>query len=138
MSRRHRPLSQLTLAFLALWLGLWPAADAVTGVSRTIVVEPVAATTISNGAAKACLLVEATVLSCCQLATSPEAPEPSCCGQTREQCARCFSLGGVVLMAVNQWNLEPDLDPRETLAAATEVGESRTLQPPVPPPWAIS
>ncbi len=138
MSRRHLPIQQIILATLALWLGLWPAADAVTGTSQVVVAVPMPPAPVASCAATECVLVEAATLSCCQMTTSPEAPESPCCGKQMEQCARCFCLGGVVLFAVNQWTLEPDLAVRGTIAAATETGTSRTLQPPVPPPLAIS
>jgi len=98
----------------------------VTGISRTIVVRTTAAeTTPSTDCTRSC--DEADAASC------PRGQN----GQTA-RCCQCFWLGGITLLGAAQVSLDPDVAQVGTLCPCSEVGRTHHLQPPVPPPWALS
>jgi hypothetical protein len=138
MSRHRFPVRRIACAALTLWLGLWPAADAVTGASLTIVVEAATEDAGARCPLPPSLMDRIEAPACCPLDRTSVAADSGCCQTERARCCRCFSLGGMVLFAVAQWTLDTDQAVRGTVSAAGMVGPSRHLQPPVPPPWAVS
>ena len=122
-------LTRITiLAALAAWIGLWPAADAVTGASRTIYV----VADLVPDLATEC--TPATAPNCCDSPCSAESDVPACSGSTSTQCGRCFCVSGLVYYVSAP--LPPDLQPESQgcVTCSNCQASTRSLQPPVPPP----
>jgi hypothetical protein len=138
MPRHLPPVRRIACAVLTLWLGLWPAADAVTGASWTVIVEPATEQAGARCPLPASIIDGSAAPECCPLSNRTDSPDSGCCEAKQSRCCRCFSLGGMVLFAVAQWTLDADQVVRGTVSAAGMDAPSRHLQPPVPPPWAAS
>ncbi|MEZ4388537.1 MAG: hypothetical protein R3D98_13390 [Candidatus Krumholzibacteriia bacterium] len=140
---RHRVAVtiRIVLGAFALWLGLWPAGDAATDASRTVVV--IVREVPAPAAASACSLEHPADPTgddapCCHRACSGRAADGHCPVGKTSRCSQCFSLGGMVLFAASRPSLEPDLALLGTLCPCGQVERSRPLQPPVPPPWRVA
>jgi len=127
--------TRIILGALVLWIGLWPAADAVTGASRVTVV--LADAVPVSGCCGSCRPEPAPEEPSGGCPNSTEAASP-CSGAKTSRCGQCFNLGGMVLFAVCCDGLDPELQCLGTTTAHHVEGASRHLQPPVPPPWALS
>lgn len=138
MSRHRFPVRRIACAALTLWLGLWPAADAVTGVTQVVVVEPATADAGERCRLPDSIIEQAAATGCCALAEAFDAAASDCCESKQSRCCRCYTLGGMVLFAVAQWSLDPHQVDRGAVSAAAIFKPSRHLQPPVPPPWSLS
>lgn len=126
MTRSPSRSLRLPLGILALWLGLWPMGDAVTGSSQVMVMpEPAAAPA-------ACCPGETSEPSCCST------EDPSDCNDRLMRCCDCLLLGGLVFHTAAQAPVEPDPAPVSILETAAVFGPTRDLQPPTPPPVAPS
>ena len=141
MRRSSDLATQVALSALALWMGLWPAGDAITGASRTVVV--MVSEVPATAAASACSLEHPADpadhdAGCCRSSCDRGDAARRCpTGKTSRSC-HCLSLGGMVLFAAAQPTLETDHALVGTLCSCCLVGPSRHLQPPVPPPWSIA
>jgi hypothetical protein len=176
---------RILLGLLALWLGLWPAADGATGASRGLATPlPGAATettpaspaaTTAASAPDAPAAASSACGGCCCDRTAPSAgpadadvaraapgatdaatpptdhpagccptPDPaapavpSCPAGKTARCVSCCGAGGMVLFATATVSLEADHAVVGTLGPCCERGDSRHLQPPVPPPWPVA
>lgn len=116
---------------LVLWLGLWPAVDAATGVSRTVYVVSAPA-----GTEFVCDMVGSSsapedVPSCCGSTCDPEPVEPGCNGAG---CGRCFCHSGLVLDIPDDFTTAPELELAGRVSSGDLKATTRSLCPPVPPP----
>ena len=122
-------LTRITiLAALAAWIGLWPAADAVTGASRTIYV---VADFVPDPATEC---TTATAPNCCGSPCSAETDAPACGRPAATRCGQCFCISGLVFFTPGE--LPPDLqpEPQGCVTCSNCQVSTRSLQPPVPPP----
>ncbi|MBM4116634.1 hypothetical protein FJ251_02685 [bacterium] len=150
----YRLAIRIALGALALWLGLWPACDAVTGLAaRSQIALPQVAAEPSGccseeppaeptcaAAARHCAAAEAAPpgAGCAHAKTTGPDAEGACTGTKAARCGQCFCLGGLVLFATVCLTIDPDLAPVGTLPAASEASASRhprpLLRPPIVPP----
>ncbi len=150
--------STVALAALALWLALWPAADAITGASNTVLdlSSPGAAPTAhcadapdelsdcasapscsrmlaANQGAKAC----GDTRSRCATDPIPDSEgDLACAGTNAARCGQCQCIGGLVLFAASPPQFSPDLELVGTLSAARFDEASRCPRPLLRPPMA--
>ena len=116
------------LAALAAWIGLWPAADAVTGVSRTMYVVVDVTTDLADE------YTPTTASTCCNSPCSAKADAPACGRPASTRCGQCFCVSGLVLFTPSE--IPPDLqpEPRGCVLCSNCQTSTRSIQPPVPPP----
>lgn len=113
-----RPL-RLALGLLALWLGLWPAGDAVSGSSFTMV------------------MPETAPPPCC---SGPAQDPPDCAAGARNGCdamakhCRCLLLGGLAFHAAERLAIGPDPASSGLPAPAAVFAPTREPEPPEHPP----
>lgn len=143
-----RPSARLALAALALWLGLWPACDAVTSLSARSQLVPtpaVAAPAACCGERDAGATPCASRAPQCHAAKTPKAApdcphakgtcsEGDCAGTKAARCAQCFSVGGLLLFATPCLSVDPELALIGTLGATRIARASRQPQPLLRPP----
>ncbi len=143
---------QLALGALALWLGLWPASDAVTGASRTVIVltpavaeqapccgkGPAPATTCAAAAAscRAASAAAPTAQACSDSEAACAKAKAACSGTKTARCGQCICTSGLVLFATASPRIDPQLDLVGTLCASSMIRLSRHLRPPLRPPMA--
>lgn len=152
---RYRLAIRIVLGALALWLGLWPACDAVTSLSARsqlvplpVVVtpaaccgEPVADSGACASRASRCpatTTAPATRTAGCAHAEAPCADgDGACSGTKAARCAQCICLGGLLLFATPCLSIDPELALVGTLGASRIARSSRQpqplLRPPIPP-----
>lgn len=143
---------RIVLGALALWLGLWPACDAVTSLSALSQLVPVAAAPAVAPAA-CCGEPAADAGHCAAQASRCHAAKPTartagcaqaegpctdgdgaCAGTKAARCAQCFSLGGLLLFATTCLSVDPELALVGTLGASRVARASRRPQPLLRPP----
>jgi hypothetical protein len=130
--------TRIIIAALALWLGLWPSADAATGASRVIVMaEDAAPARACCGGCPDVGRSADTPPEPCGHGSSESAPA-SCPIAASGRCSVCASTGGLVLFAVAIDVLDPPLCCLGLASLADEALVSTHRQPPVPPPWLLS
>ena len=118
-------LTRITiLAVFTAWIGLWPAADAVTGASRTMFVVADVAPDLAGECAS----------TCCNSPCSAETDAPACGRPAATRCGQCFCISGLVFFTPDE--LPPDLQPelQGRVSCSNCQVSTRSLQPPVPPP----
>lgn len=139
---------RIALTALALWLGIWPACDAVTSLSarsQLVTAPVVAAPAACCGERAAEAAPCAQRASHCHAAKAPKAgpdcphangtcSEGDCAGTKAARCAQCFSLGGLLLFATTCLSVDPELALVGTLAASRVARASRHPQPLLRPP----
>lgn len=150
---------QITLGAFALWLGLWPAGDAITGTSQTLIVlapaaeEPAPSCGHDPAAAVPC----ASATTACGASSGEEASQggsdaeancararltcadakPACVDTKAARCGQCSCISGLVLFATAPLRIDPDLEPMDTLNPSNRFGLSHSIQPPVRPPAVV-
>jgi hypothetical protein len=129
----HRPapdsLFALTALFIALWVGLWPAVDAITVAPETSPPE-IAAQEPSS----CCEDVTPTEgCTCCDLGCLG-AGDAGCFPSTAAATCKCAHVGGQVFVALLWTAADLHLVQVGQVDPADQIGLSRKVQPPVPPP----
>ncbi len=81
--------------------------------------------------------VPAATPGCCPEPCNGPAAVPTCPAGKAARCSACCGAGGMVLFATAIPSLEADQAMVGTLCPCCQVGSSRHLQPPVPPPWPV-
>jgi len=149
---------KLAFGALALWLAVWPAGDAITGASRTMIVLPPPAAepaprfdfgpSTAPGCAAAAHCRESrgaervvkargdTHSACAASVAAGTASKPACADPKAARCGQCQSISGLVLFATAPPRLHLDLELVGILSAIRIVRPSRSLQPLVRPPIA--
>ena len=74
---------------------------------------------------------------CCPEPCNGPPAVPTCPAGKMARCSACCGAGGMVLFATAVPSLEADHAVVGTLCPCCQVGSSRHLQPPVPPPWMV-
>lgn len=119
----------LSVLIGALWLGLWPAVDAVTVMLETAAPE-VMARELSS-----CCEDEAPAegCACCGL-DCMSAGRAGCSPSTATSTCQCSSLGGQLFLATAMAAGDLRLVQIGNIDTADQACPSREIQPPVPPP----
>lgn len=126
---------RIVLGVLAIWLGVWPATDALTGASA--VVMPVAEAAPVSGCCGGCAKVPTAEEAggCCP---TDDSSASRCAGAKSGRCTQCAKLSGMVLFTVCCDGVDPQLQCVGVAEAHGTKLISNHLQPPVPPPWSLS
>lgn len=146
-------IRRFTLGALALWLGLWPAGDAITGASNIMLdLSPQEAPLACQAGAPAEAPACAPGTGCHQTCRGEPAPaacapartlcgadcrsraQSDCTNTQTARCGQCQCIGGLVLFADSPPQFEPDLKVVGMLSAAGSDATSRCPRPPLRPP----
>jgi hypothetical protein len=125
MHLRRKPLVLTALGAVALWLGLWPALETVP--HRAVTAAPAPVT---------CCEMEVAVddgSSCCGVDCSKPENLP-CPGTPSSSSCPCFGQGHFVCIGCSTISVAAGSLSTGTIHLADEVGSSRSIRPPVPPP----
>ena len=149
MTHRHW-IGRIALGALALWLGLWPAGDAISSASVTMldISQPATPPTSCNAGAPAAAPSCAAASGCqrfcgdapvpkgCDKARTPcgTSGKSDCAGTSAARCGQCQCIGGLVFFAASPPRFDPDLTVVGTARIATIYASSRSPRPLLRPP----
>ena len=120
----------ILLATLAAWIGLWPAADAVTCASRTVFVFA------ENASVPPCSrhLASDQAPTCGGSSCNSDDDAPACSGAATSGCGQLFCVGGLIFFTPAEPPPDFQPEPQNSVPCGSCRASTRCLQPPVPPP----